>query len=187
MDTTLRLRSTRGATVKCNSLSAYLIGRVLLQALSYGIVCSSGWLKTVLFCTDPKDSVITCLQAGCYSLDRRVVWRCLSASRRLTWHTFTATASCDIRQNVRLPMTVFPRTQINRAGAPLWAQRIAGPRGELRLNQPMFAKRFGVSAMTVLRWEHGLVEPRRRCYIELGRLAGDLNGSFFLQRAGLQV
>jgi hypothetical protein len=41
--------------------------------------------------------------------------------------------------------------------------------------------------MTVLRWEHGLVEPRMRCYIELGRLAGDLNGSFFLQRAGLQV
>jgi DNA-binding transcriptional regulator YiaG len=79
------------------------------------------------------------------------------------------------------------KRQISPADAPLWAQRIAGLRGELRLNQPTFAKRFGVSATTVSRWEHGLIEPRRRCYIELGRLAGDPNGSFFLQRAGLQV
>ena len=84
-------------------------------------------------------------------------------------------------------MNRLPKRQISRAGAPLWAQRIAGLRGELRLSQPTFAKRLGVSAMTVWRWEHGLVEPRRRCYIELGRLAGDSNGSFFLQRAGLQV
>jgi DNA-binding transcriptional regulator YiaG len=79
------------------------------------------------------------------------------------------------------------KRQISRAEAPLWAQRIAGLRGELRLNQPTFAKKFGVSATTVSRWEHGFIEPRRRCYIELGRLAGDPNGSFFLQRAGLQV
>src|SRR5579872_6556575 len=31
MDTSLRLRSTRGATVKCDSLSTYPIGRVLFQ------------------------------------------------------------------------------------------------------------------------------------------------------------
>ena len=84
-------------------------------------------------------------------------------------------------------MNRLSKRQISRASTPLWAQRIVGLRGELRLTQPTFGERLGVSAMTVSRWEHGLIEPRRRCYIELGRLAGNPNGSFFLQRAGLQL
>ena len=70
--------------------------------------------------------------------------------------------------------------QISRAGAPLWAQRIAGLRGELRLKSANVREKIRCLS-------HDGIALRRRCYIELGRLAGDPNGSFFLQRAGLQV
>lgn len=66
-----------------------------------------------------------------------------------------------------------------------WAKSIASLRKDLAMTQTELADRLGVTAMTVSRWERGLVEPTASGYIGLGNLAGLKNAWYFWRRAGL--
>ncbi|PYX74947.1 MAG: hypothetical protein DMG72_08860 [Acidobacteria bacterium] len=69
---------------------------------------------------------------------------------------------------------------------PDWAQRVASLRQRHRLSQMELARRLRCSAMTISRWERGMLEPSADYYIQLGNLSGDAECWFFWGRAGLQ-
>src|SRR5712691_5102133 len=69
---------------------------------------------------------------------------------------------------------------------PDWAQRVASLRHRHRLSQAELAGRLRCSAMTISRWERGMLEPSADYYIQLGNLSGDAECWFFWGRAGLQ-
>jgi transcriptional regulator with XRE-family HTH domain len=66
-----------------------------------------------------------------------------------------------------------------------WARCIAELRRKLQLTQTELAEQVGVTAMTVSRWERGLVEPTAGGYIALGNLAAARRSWYFGRRAGL--
>ena len=66
-----------------------------------------------------------------------------------------------------------------------WAKCIALLRKKLGMTQTELANKLGVTAMTVSRWERGLVEPTASGYIALGNLAGVKESWYFWKRAGL--
>ena len=66
-----------------------------------------------------------------------------------------------------------------------WAKSIAALRKKLGMTQTELANKLGVTAMTVSRWERGLVEPMASGYIGLGNLAGLKEAWYFWKRAGL--
>lgn len=66
-----------------------------------------------------------------------------------------------------------------------WAKAIATLRRKLQMTQTELANKLGVTAMTVSRWERGLVEPTASGYIGLGNLAGVEKAWYFWKRAGL--
>jgi transcriptional regulator with XRE-family HTH domain len=66
-----------------------------------------------------------------------------------------------------------------------WARCIAELRRKLQLTQTELAEKLGVTAMTVSRWERGLVEPTAGGYIALGNLAEPKRSWYFWRRAGL--
>jgi SOS-response transcriptional repressor LexA len=68
-----------------------------------------------------------------------------------------------------------------------WAQRIASLRQRLGMSQAELAHRLECSAMTVSRWERGLLAPSSDYYIQLGNLAGKSECWFFWERAGLRL
>jgi transcriptional regulator with XRE-family HTH domain len=68
-----------------------------------------------------------------------------------------------------------------------WAQRIASLRQRLEMSQAELAHRLECSAMTVSRWERGLLAPSSDYYIQLGNLAGKSDCWFFWERAGLRL
>ena len=72
-----------------------------------------------------------------------------------------------------------------RHGISDWARSIAELRRELQLTQTELADQVGVTAMTVSRWERGLVEPTAGGYISLGNLSENKRAWFFWLRAGL--
>lgn len=72
-----------------------------------------------------------------------------------------------------------------RHGTSEWARCIAGLRRDLQLTQTELADQVGVTAMTVSRWERGLVEPTASGYISLGNLSETKRAWFFWIRAGL--
>ncbi len=66
-----------------------------------------------------------------------------------------------------------------------WARCIAELRQRMQLTQTQLAEQVGVTAMTVSRWERGLVEPTAGGYISLGNLAEGKHAWYFWRRAGL--
>lgn len=72
-----------------------------------------------------------------------------------------------------------------RHGISEWARCIADLRQALQLTQTELADQMGVTAMTVSRWERGLVEPTASGYISLGNLSDSKKAWFFWLRAGL--
>jgi transcriptional regulator with XRE-family HTH domain len=66
-----------------------------------------------------------------------------------------------------------------------WAKAIADLRQRMQMTQTELAERIDVTAMTVSRWERGLVEPTAGGYISLGNLAGGKQAWYFWRRAGL--
>src|SRR5437879_889063 len=65
-------------------------------------------------------------------------------------------------------------------------QRIRALRGKMKLSQLEIGRRVNSSAMSVSRWERGLLEPSAEIYIQLGYLAGDPDCWDFWRRAGLR-
>jgi transcriptional regulator with XRE-family HTH domain len=74
---------------------------------------------------------------------------------------------------------------VGRQGNLEWAKHIADLRRTLQMTQTQLANEVGVTAMTVSRWERGLVEPTAGGYIALGNLADPKRSWFFWRRAGL--
>src|SRR5690242_14955217 len=68
---------------------------------------------------------------------------------------------------------------------PDWANQIERLRTRLGLSQMELAKKVGVSAMAISRWERGINEPSAGCYITLGKLAGAPECWIFWGRTGL--
>jgi transcriptional regulator with XRE-family HTH domain len=68
---------------------------------------------------------------------------------------------------------------------PGWSKRIRKIRSTLKLSQAALALRLRCSAMTVSRWERGLLRPTSAKLIALGRLAGPPSGRHFWQMAGI--
>jgi phage repressor protein C with HTH and peptisase S24 domain len=72
------------------------------------------------------------------------------------------------------------------ANLPEWASRITRLRKQLGYSQGELARKLECSAMSVSRWERGLMAPSGEGYIQLGRLANDSDAWFFWGQAGLQ-
>jgi transcriptional regulator with XRE-family HTH domain len=69
---------------------------------------------------------------------------------------------------------------------PEWATQITALREGLEINQAELARRMACSAMTISRWERGLLQPSAENYIQLGNLGNDAQAWFFWERAGIQ-
>lgn len=70
---------------------------------------------------------------------------------------------------------------------PAWAARITALREHLRINQAELARKLECSAMTVSRWERGLLMPSADFFIRLGNFANKSDCWVFWEYAGLEV
>jgi phage repressor protein C with HTH and peptisase S24 domain len=68
-----------------------------------------------------------------------------------------------------------------------WSDRIQGLLRDLKMTQSALAERLGVSPATVSRWIQGRHEPTAQTYVALGNLAGQPDGVYFWERAGLDI
>jgi transcriptional regulator with XRE-family HTH domain len=67
-----------------------------------------------------------------------------------------------------------------------WAGQITALRERLHINHAELARKLQCSAMTISRWERGLLQPSAEHFIQLGNL-GDKNEAWaFWERAGIQ-
>jgi transcriptional regulator with XRE-family HTH domain len=69
---------------------------------------------------------------------------------------------------------------------PEWAMQITALRESLIINQAELARRLACSAMTISRWERGLLQPSAEHFIQLGNLGDRTQAWFFWERAGIQ-
>lgn len=69
---------------------------------------------------------------------------------------------------------------------PEWATQITDLRERLKINQAELARRMECSAMTVSRWERGLLQPSAEHFIQLGNLGDKTEAWFFWEKAGIQ-
>lgn len=82
----------------------------------------------------------------------------------------------------------LPMKKKAKAGAlPEWANRITALREHLEINQAGFAKKLECSAMTISRWERGLLVPSADFFIRLGNFSNKSDCWFFWEQAGLEV
>lgn len=70
---------------------------------------------------------------------------------------------------------------------PEWATQITGLREHLKINQAELARRLECSAMTISRWERGLLQPSAEHFIQLGNLGDKGEAWFFWEKAGIQA
>jgi SOS-response transcriptional repressor LexA len=73
-----------------------------------------------------------------------------------------------------------------RATLPEWAVQITSLRERLGINQAELARRMQCSAMTISRWERGLLQPSAEHFIQLGNLGDKNEAWFFWEKAGIQ-
>lgn len=69
---------------------------------------------------------------------------------------------------------------------PEWATQITALREQLTINQAELARRMECSAMTISRWERGLLQPSAEHFIQLGNLGDKSEAWFFWEKAGIQ-
>ena len=69
---------------------------------------------------------------------------------------------------------------------PEWALQITSLREHLGINQAELARRLACSAMTISRWERGLLQPSAEHFIQLGNLGNKTRAWFFWEMAGIQ-
>lgn len=69
---------------------------------------------------------------------------------------------------------------------PEWASQITALREDLKINQAELARRMECSAMTISRWERGLLQPSAEHFIQLGNLGDKTEAWFFWEMAGIE-
>jgi phage repressor protein C with HTH and peptisase S24 domain len=67
-----------------------------------------------------------------------------------------------------------------------WATQITALREHLKINQAELARRMECSAMTISRWERGLLQPSAEHFVQLGNLGDKGEAWFFWEKAGIQ-
>lgn len=67
-----------------------------------------------------------------------------------------------------------------------WATQITQLRERLVINQAELARRVECSAMTISRWERGLLQPSAEHFVQLGNLGNKSEAWFFWEKAGIQ-
>jgi len=72
------------------------------------------------------------------------------------------------------------------AASPEWAQHITALRDRIGINQAELARRMDCSAMTISRWERGLLQPSAEHFIQLGNLGNRNEAWFFWEMGGIQ-
>ena len=78
------------------------------------------------------------------------------------------------------------RRKSKRNPALEWVEHIIAMRERLGINQAELARRMECSAMTISRWERGLLQPSAEHFIELGNLGNKAEAWFFWEMAGIQ-
>lgn len=68
---------------------------------------------------------------------------------------------------------------------PEWGLQITALRERLAINQAELARRMECSAMTISRWERGLLQPSAEHFIQLGNLADKTEAWFFWEMGGV--
>src|SRR5579859_6054536 len=68
-----------------------------------------------------------------------------------------------------------------------WASQITKLREHLKINQAELARRIECSAMTISRWERGLLQPSAEHFVQLGNLGSKSEAWFFWEMAGIQA
>jgi phage repressor protein C with HTH and peptisase S24 domain len=74
-----------------------------------------------------------------------------------------------------------------RTSSPQWAQHITALRERIGINQAELARRMDCSAMTISRWERGLLQPSAEHFIQLGNLGDRSEAWFFWEMGGIQA
>src|ERR1700746_2959251 len=69
---------------------------------------------------------------------------------------------------------------------PEWGLQITALRERLGINQAELARRMECSAMTISRWERGLLQPSAEHFIQLGNLADKSEAWFFWEMGGIR-
>lgn len=69
---------------------------------------------------------------------------------------------------------------------PEWGLQITALRERLGINQAELARRMECSAMTISRWERGLLQPSAEHFIQLGNLANKNEAWFFWEMGGVR-
>lgn len=67
-----------------------------------------------------------------------------------------------------------------------WAGQITALRERLDINQAELARRVQCSAMTISRWERGLLQPSAEHFVQLGNLGDKSEAWAFWEKAGIQ-
>jgi len=74
-----------------------------------------------------------------------------------------------------------------RVASSEWVLQITALRARLGINQAELARRLKCSAMTISRWERGLLRPSSESLIQLGNLSNKKEAWFFWEMAGIQT
>src|ERR1700758_394693 len=101
-----------------------------------------------------------------------------------------ARKSSSLTSELRLAVEVMAR-HLTKAGrertVPEWAKVVGDLRKRLNLTQTKLGEMLQCSAMSVSRWERGLLEPSAGQYLELGNLSPDPVCWYLWGRAGLRT